>query len=74
MPGTISSRFISVETMSGLVNVYKARISVPWRQLVENGSKAQALVVAFLPSLFILLRYSLSACNVPSPGLMWDRG
>lgn len=61
--------------MSGLVNVYKARISVPWRQLVENGSKAQALAVAFLPTSFILLRwYSLSACNVPSPGLMWDRG
>lgn len=59
--------------MSASVNVYKA-ISVPWRQLVEHGSKAQALAVAFLPTSFILLRWrSLSACNVPSPGLMWDR-
>lgn len=55
MTGIISSWFISVETMSGSVNVYKA-ISVPWRQLVENGSKAQALAVAFLPTSFILLR------------------
>lgn len=55
MPGIISSWFISVETMSGSVNVYKA-ISVPWRQLVENGSKAQALAMAFLPTSFILLR------------------
>lgn len=61
MPGTISSWFISVEIMSGSVNVYKA-ISVPWRQLVENGSRAQALAMAFLPHVIHFTEVTFIEC------------
>lgn len=65
MPGTIRSWFISVETMSGSVNVYKA-ISVPWRHLVEKVSKAfLPHFIHFTEVTFIeCLQYAIPRVNV----------